>query len=130
MKFNFRLRKEVGHGGAIPRGWRMAWYEPRRRVGVYYPAPCHWIARALRNVIYRVRLALEAPGLEGSQFLAMQRANGERQSMADEYARGYMRGWRECFQTCVDAIEDEMSRGDTVWDIGALLTDADRRQEN
>ena len=130
MKFNLRLRKEVGHGGRIPHGWRMAWYEPRRRVSVYYPAPWHRIARAVRNVLYRVRLALEAPGVEGAQFLAMQRANSERQRLADEYARGYMRGWRECFQTCVDAIEDEMSRGDTVWDIGALLTDADRRPEN
>ena len=130
MKFNFQLRKEVGHGGVIPRGCQLAWYEPRRRVGVYYPAPLHWIARAVRNVIYRVRLALEAPGMEGAQFVAMQRANGERQRMADEYARGYMRGWRECFQTCVDAIEDEMSRGDAAWDIGALLTDANRRQEN
>jgi len=130
MKFNLRLRKEVGHGGLIPRGWQMAWYEPRRCVGVYYLAPLHWIARAVRNAIYRVRLALEAPGVECAQFLAMQRANGERQRLADEYARGYMRGWRECFQTCVDAIEDEMSRGDTVWDIGALLTDADHRPEN
>ena len=50
MKFNLRLRKEVGHAGLIPRGWQMAWYEPRR-LGVYYPAPLHWIARAVRNVI-------------------------------------------------------------------------------
>src|SRR6185437_5248629 len=111
MKLNLRLRKEVGHGGMIPRGWQMAWYEPRRRVGVYYPSPWHWIARGMRHVIYRVRLALDALGMEGAQCLAIQRANGERQRLADEYARGYMRGWRECFRTCVDAIEDEMSRG-------------------
>ena len=29
----------------IPRGWQMAWYEPRRRIGVYYPAPLHWLLR-------------------------------------------------------------------------------------
>ena len=27
-----KLRKEVAHGGRVPRGWHLAWYEPRRRV--------------------------------------------------------------------------------------------------
>ncbi len=44
-----RFRKEVSHGGIIPRGWKLAWYEPRRRVGVYCPAPLHWIFRAARE---------------------------------------------------------------------------------
>src|SRR5271155_2989912 len=110
MKLFTGLRKEVGHGGRVPRGWQMAWYEPRRRMGVYYPAPLHWIARAMREAAYRLRLALRAPGMEGAQFLAMQQADRERQRMADEYARGYMAGWRECFQACVDAIQGEMSR--------------------
>jgi hypothetical protein len=131
MKLELRLRKEVGHGGLIPRGWQMAWYEPNRRVGVYYPAPLHWIVRAIRQFAYRLRVALQAPGIEGAQFLAMQRAHRERQRMADEYARGYMNGWRECFHACVNAIEDEMSHADEVWEIGALLTDGSNpKQEN
>lgn len=44
------LRKEISRGGAIPRGWCLAWYEPRRRVGVYYPAPLHWVARTLLEI--------------------------------------------------------------------------------
>jgi hypothetical protein len=131
MKLELRLKKEVGHGGVIPRGWQLAWYEPRRRVGVYYPAPFHWIARAMKEFAYRVRVAMQAPGIEGVQFLAMQRAHRERQRMADEYARGYMVGWRECFHACVHAIEDEMSHADEVWEIGALLADAGNpKQEN
>jgi hypothetical protein len=118
-----RFRREVSRGGVIPRGWRMAWYEPRRRVGVYYPAPISWIVRALRELRYRLHIALRAPRIEAAQFFAMQRRHQQRQLMADEYARGYMAGWRECFQTCVEAIEDEMSHADQVWDIGALLTD-------
>jgi hypothetical protein len=35
-----RLRKEVGHGGSIPAGYQLAWYEPRRRMGIYFPAHC------------------------------------------------------------------------------------------
>jgi hypothetical protein len=118
-----RLKKEVSHGGVVPRGWRMAWYEPRRRVGVYYPAPLNWLARAWRELRYRARIAFASPRLEVAQFFAMQRAHRQKQCMADEYARGYMVGWRECFQTCVEAIEDEMSRGEEVWEIGALLAD-------
>ncbi len=121
---NLRIwKKEVAHGGVIPRGWRMAWYEPRRHVGVCYPAPLSWIMRTLREFRYRLRIALGAPRMEAAQFFAMQRANQQRQRMADEYARGYMVGWRECFHTCVNAIEDEMTYAGDVWEIGALLTD-------
>jgi hypothetical protein len=121
MNFHLRFKKEAGRGAIVPRGWRMAWYEPRRRVGVYYPAPLHWVARAVREAVYRLRLALRAPGLEGAHFFEMRRQYRERQRMADEYARGYMVGWRECFATCVDAIESEM-HADDAWEIGALLT--------
>jgi hypothetical protein len=117
-----KFKREVSYGGVVPRGWRMAWYEPRRRVGVYYPAPLNWIVRAVREFNYRLRLALEAPGIEAAQFFAMQRAHYQRQRAADEYARGYMTGWRECFHACVEAIEDEMSHADEAWEVGALLT--------
>jgi hypothetical protein len=105
----------------------MAWYEPRRRVGVYFPAPLNWIARAWRELRYRLHIALGAPGIEAAQFFTMQRLHQQRQRMAEEYARGYMVGWRECLHACVEAIEDEMSRGDDVWEIGALLTDGGSR---
>lgn len=115
------LRKEIGHGGAIPHGWCLAWYEPRRRVGVYYPAPLHWVVRTLVEIVRRVHLAIQAPRIERAELIAMQRADRERQQFADEYSRGYMAGWRECYQTCVDAIESEISQAQDVWDVGALL---------
>jgi hypothetical protein len=119
----FRLRREVRHGGMIPRGWRMAWYEPRRRIGVYYPSPLHWVLRALREFVYRLRVAVRAPEIECGQIFEMQRAHRDRERMADEYARGYLIGWRECFHACLAAVEEELTRSDDVWDIGALLTD-------
>lgn len=115
------LRKEIGNAGVIPRGWRLAWYEPRRRLGVYYPAPLHWVARILLEIIRRLRLAMRAPRIERAELIAMQRAHRERQQLADEYSRGYMAGWRECYQTCVDAIESEISQARDVWDVGSLL---------
>lgn len=117
-----RLRKEVGHGGVVPRGWRLAWYEPRRRVGIYYPAPLHWMARAVVECVYRLRLALSAPRVERAELISMQLAHRERQRLADEYSRGYMAGWRECYQTCVDVIEAEISQAQAAWDVGTLLT--------
>jgi hypothetical protein len=124
MSMQLKWRREVAHGGAIPRGWQMAWYEPRRRVGVYFPVPLHWLFRAMREFAYRVQIAMHAPGLEGAQVFELQRANRQRQILADEFARGYLAGWHECFEACLTAVEEEISRSDDVWELGALLADA------
>ncbi len=121
MRPQLKLRREGGHGATLPRGWQMAWYEPHRRVGVYYPAPLHWILRALREFRYRLRVALRAPRLERAHVIAMERTDHERQRLADEYARGYLAGWRECFHTCLEAVEGEIARSDEMWDVGDLL---------
>jgi hypothetical protein len=125
------LRKELPHGAKIPQGWQMAWYEPRRRIGVYYLVPLHRIMHALRKIVYRLRLALYAPSIECAQVFEMQRLHREGQQLADEYARGYLVGWRECFDTCKQAIEEELSNFDDVWSVGGLLAPAStRRHEN
>ncbi len=123
MGLHLKLRLEAGHGAVIPRGWQMAWYEPQRRVGVYYPAPLHWVVRVLREFAYRFRVALRAPRMEGAEILAMNRAHCERQRLADEYARGYLAGWHECFHTCLEAVQEEISRADSLWDVAKLLGD-------
>ena len=127
MKKLWAWKRELGHGARVPRGWRMAWYEPRRRVGVYFPAPLHVVARAWRDFRYRLRVAREAYALEHADFVAMQREHAERERMADEYARGYLNGWRECYRDCIAVLESEFTRGaagDDVWALGAALVDA------
>ena len=121
MMNRLKVRKEVSHGGVVPRGWQMAWYEPRRRIGVYCPAPLHWLLRGVREVVHRVRAAVRAPGIERAEVFQMQRAQRERERLAEEYARGYMAGWRECFQTCLSAVEEEIARVDDTWDVGSFL---------
>jgi hypothetical protein len=123
MSTLLKLRREVSHGGRIPRGWQLAWYEPRRRVGVYFPVPLHWLFRAVREFAYRLQVAMRAPGFECEQVFELQRSHRERQHLADEFARGYMEGWHECFQACLTAVEEEISRSDDVWELGALLAD-------
>jgi hypothetical protein len=122
VKILRRLRKEMGHGGIVPRGWQMAWYEPRRRIGVYFPAPLNWVLRAVREFSYRLGVALRAPGMERAQVFEMQRTHRERERLAEEYARGYMSGWRECFRACLDAVEDEIARVDEAFNISSWIT--------
>jgi hypothetical protein len=129
MKRARTFRREFTHGAMIPRGWQMAWYEPRRRVGVYYRPPLHWLMRTSRELLHRVRTALRSPEIECLQVFEMQRTHRERERLADEYARGYMAGWRECFQTCLTAVEEELTAPGDVWEIGAVLVDSPGSQK-
>jgi len=131
MSAHLQLRHEAGHGSRVPRGWRMAWYEPARRVGVYYPPPIHWLLRVIREIVYRLRLALQAPRLECVHVFELQRAHRERQRLADEYASGYMAGWQECYETCLETLEEEFTHSSDIWQLGAMLVDAPgERHEN
>ncbi|MGH9560371.1 MAG: hypothetical protein ACRD3S_02855 [Terracidiphilus sp.] len=53
----------------------------------------------------------------------MNRLHRDRQRLAEEYARGYICGWRECYDACLEAVEEEISQAGEVWEIGELLTD-------
>jgi len=68
-----------------------------------------------------VRAAVRAPGIECAEVFQMQRVHRKRELLAEEYARGYMAGWRECFQTCLSAVEEEISHVDDGWEIGSFL---------
>jgi hypothetical protein len=128
MKMFRPLRREVGHGGIVPRGWQMAWYEPKRRVGVYYPAPLNWVLRALREFSHRLGIALRAPAIEREEVFQMQRFHRERQRLAEEYSRGYLKGWRECFDACLEAVEEEIARVDEAFNVADLLAVAPKPQ--
>ena len=117
------IRREVAHGTKGPRTWRIAWYEPRRGVDVYSPAPLHRVLRFVRELCHRLRAALAAPKTEVAEMLEMQRTLEERQHLADEFSRGYLAGWRECFQACLAAV-DELSPSDDEWALGELLADS------
>jgi hypothetical protein len=134
MKLLRGVRREVTHGGIVPRGWQMAWYEPRRRTGVYYPRPLNWLLRGLREFIYRVQLAVHAPRLECAQVFDMQRLHRERERLAAEYARGYVLGWRECFHACLDVVEEEIACAHGVYDAydvaGWLAAGSEPGKEN
>lgn len=115
------MRREIGHGGIVPPGWELAWYEPAHRLGVYYPAPLHWVLRILREIRYRVQIAMDAPGIERAQVFQMQRTHRERMRLAEEYSHGYMQGWRECFQACLEVVEGEIAGAHDEIEVGEWL---------
>jgi len=130
MKCARLIRREVAHGAEGPPAWRIAWYEPRRGVDIYSPAPLHWVLRLARELRHRVCGALAAPKIEVAEMLEIRRSFEERQRLADEYSRGYLAGWRECFQACLAAVE-ELAPADDDWVVGDLLADsAAGKQEN
>jgi hypothetical protein len=127
MNLTCCFQKSVAQGGRVPWGWRKAWQEPRRRVGVYSPAGLHWIFRFVREAIHRVRGAVGGPSIELAAALEIERAHRERQRITEEYSRGYLAGWRECFEACMAAMEDELASAKDLWEMGDLLSDSSRR---
>lgn len=61
---------------------------------------------------------------------SLDRADEYRERLAQEYSRGYQAGWRECFGTCLQAIEDEIASADEIWRIGAVLTNSGTSQQD
>ena len=98
------IGREITWGARIPDGWNMAWYEPRRRVAVYFPFPFHWFARIARELHWRLNLAWNAAPQERHESCEIQRAFHERQVLAEEYASGYLDGWEECFDAWTRAM--------------------------
>ena len=115
----FRTKVEVGTG-VVPRGWHFGWYDLRRRVGACCPAPLQWCARAVRELAYRVQLAFAAPPLERAVLLEAQVTHRHRQLLAEGYASGYLAGWRECFEVCLQTLEQEFLDEDVVSGVGEV----------
>jgi hypothetical protein len=131
MNFLRNLWREVPQGGIVSSGWRMARYEPQHQVGVYTAMPLSWVGRMLREFRYRVNVAVTAPTLEQEKVLESQRANRDRERRAEEYSKGYMAGWHECFEACLQAVEEEITDADELWKMGAALTgSATTQREN
>ena len=105
MKRRCIFGRELTFGAPIPRGWRMAWYEPQRRVAVYFLAPLHWMMAAGRELAWRFGLAWNAHRRERQESDDLQRVFRERQRLAEEFAAGYLAGWHECLDACMEAFE-------------------------
>ncbi len=80
-----------------------------------------WCGRLALELTHRFRLALFAPTLRRSLSIERERAQAERERMAEEYARGYLDGWHECYAACLEAVEESASERRDIWAAGELL---------
>jgi len=107
-------RRELAQGASMPPGYGLAWMDWSRRVAVCYPWPTNWLARQWREFVWRIARAARAlggPGPEEQQIADAQRIYRERQILAEEFAAGYLTGWQECSDACVEAIAERIERG-------------------
>lgn len=107
-------RRELVQDAKMPLGYGLAWVDWSRRVAVCYPWPANWLARQWREFVWRIERAarvFRGPGPEEQQVADAQRIYRERQILAEEFATGYLTGWQECLDACVETIEQQVERG-------------------
>jgi hypothetical protein len=104
-------RLELARGARIPRGYALAWVDMSRWVAVCYPWPVNLAARCWRTASWRLRQAVRAfhgPGRDAQLTAAAQRTFRQRQALAERYAAGYLCGWQDCFDACMEVVEEEL----------------------
>jgi flagellar biosynthesis/type III secretory pathway protein FliH len=79
--------------------------------------------RAVREIAHRLRVARRMPSIEHLQVFDMQRSQRQRERLAEEFATGYLSGWRECYEACMAAVNEELACLDEVWEVDALLAE-------
>lgn len=107
-------RRELAQGARIPFSYRVAWVDRSRRLAVCYAWPVSWLARQWSEFVWRIvraASALAGPGREEQEVADAQRIYRERQIIAEKFAAGYLNGWQECFDACMEAIEEEFAHG-------------------
>ena len=103
-----------GDSLAVDRTWTSSEYTQRKAR--------RWIRGLLRELSYRLLLPFHAPSLDRAQQLESERIHVHRQCLAEEYSKGYLAGWHECYDACMRAVEDEVSKNDELWETGELLS--------
>ncbi len=94
-------------------GWQRG--ERARRLMAGCGAVVEWLDRARREVAWRIGLAVHAPSVEWQRAAEARRIYLEQRRLSEEYARGYLCAWRECFDACMEAIEDEIVAFEASW---------------
>jgi hypothetical protein len=106
-------KREVARGARLPAGYAVAWMDRSRCLLVCYPWPVNWAARQWREFAWRLARAMRVFGGIGpdeQESVDALEFHRERQALAEHYVTGYLAGWQECYDTCLEAIEEELGR--------------------
>jgi hypothetical protein len=111
--------------------WRRIRKSAVRTPGGRFAGPLRRLTDFLAECRYRVRVALTVPPLASARSQQSKRTEENRVRLAHEYSEGYIAGWRECFDACLQAVEDEFASRDDAWQLGAsLIGSGESRQDN
>lgn len=80
-----------------------------------------WTAWLVREIVNRCRLALFSPTFEKYLELQSKWKDQHQQRMAEEYAKGYLDGWHECYAACLDAVEHPVGEDAEIWAVADLF---------
>jgi hypothetical protein len=75
------------------------------------------VKRDYRELRHRVGLLFFGPTLEEIAAEEAENRQIKKAVLANEYAKGYMAGWHECFRACLEAVEEEISRVGDGFDL-------------
>jgi hypothetical protein len=110
-------RRELARSATIPSGYGIGWTDASQGIVVCYPWPANRLARLWHETAWRIGRAMRAlrgPSREQDEFLSAHRLHRERQVLSEQYAAGYIAGWHECFDACLEAVEEELGRAGIV----------------
>lgn len=57
-------------------------------------------------------------------------AYAQQHLLAEEYSRGYLEGWQDCYAACLAAVEEEASRKSEIWTAGDMLVYSENSLKN
>ena len=107
-------RKELARDTKMPPNYELAWMDWSRGVAVCYPWPMNWLARQWHGFVWRITrasCAFRGLGPEEQHVADAQRIYRQRQILAEEFAEGYLTGWQECLDACIETIEQQIEQG-------------------
>jgi hypothetical protein len=81
-----------------------------------------WTARLVREIVNRCRLVLFSPTFGKYLEIQSKWKDQQQQRMAEEYAKGYLDGWHECYAACLDAVEHPVGEDAEIWTVADLFT--------
>ena len=79
-----RIKRRIGEGEVIPRGYGVAWYEPALFYRICYPIPINLVIHAVREAHWQIIRRLKRPFGMRERWL--------RQVFRKGYALGYTEG--------------------------------------
>lgn len=79
------------------------------------------VAWFFEEILYRCRLVISAPTRQQALKNEREAAHSQQHELAEEYSKGYLEGWHDCYAACLAAIEEEASRKNEIWTAGDML---------